>query len=76
MWPNLQETVDLVTFTEEILNGKFHFFVQYKTLIFGTFGYEVHICHTSYIHKKAYFNEGRTFSEGNILKLKMPNLWQ
>ena len=25
MWPNPQETVDLVTFTEEILNGKFHF---------------------------------------------------
>ena len=23
MWPNPQETVDLVTFTEEILNGKF-----------------------------------------------------
>ena len=25
MWPNRQETVDLVTFTEEILNGKLHF---------------------------------------------------
>ena len=25
MWQNLQETVDLVTFTEEILNGKLHF---------------------------------------------------
>ena len=25
MWPNPQETVDLVTFTEEILNGKPHF---------------------------------------------------
>ena len=25
MLPNLQETVDLVTFTEEILNGKVHF---------------------------------------------------
>ena len=24
MWPNLQETTDLVTFTEEILNGKLH----------------------------------------------------
>ena len=28
MWPNPQETVDLVTFTEEILNEKLHFFVQ------------------------------------------------
>ena len=25
MWPNLQETVNLVAFTEEVLNGKFHF---------------------------------------------------
>ena len=25
MWPNPQETAYLVTFTEEILNGKFHF---------------------------------------------------
>ena len=25
MWPNPQETEDLVTFTEEILNGKLHY---------------------------------------------------
>ena len=25
MWPNPQKTVDLVTFTEEILNGKLNF---------------------------------------------------
>ena len=25
MWPNPQETPDLATFTEEILNGKLHF---------------------------------------------------
>ena len=25
MWPNPQETADLVTFTEEILNGNVHF---------------------------------------------------
>ena len=25
MWPNPLETADLVTFTEEIFNGKFHF---------------------------------------------------
>ena len=25
MWPNLQDTVDLVTFTKEIFNEKFHF---------------------------------------------------
>ena len=25
MWPNPQETADLITFTEEIFNGKLHF---------------------------------------------------
>ena len=30
MWPNLQETADLVTFTEEILNGKFNFSYHVK----------------------------------------------
>ena len=25
MWPNTQETTDLVTFTEEIFDGKLHF---------------------------------------------------
>ena len=25
MWQNPQETADLITFTEEILNGKLHF---------------------------------------------------
>ena len=29
MWPNPQKTAALVTFTEEILNGKLHFFVQW-----------------------------------------------
>ena len=28
MWPNPLETSDLVTFTEEILNGKLRFFVS------------------------------------------------
>ena len=28
MWPIPQFTADLVTITEEILNGKLHFFVQ------------------------------------------------
>ena len=28
MWPNPKGTADLVTFTEEILNGKTSFFVQ------------------------------------------------
>ena len=34
MWPNPLETADLVTFTEEILNGKLHFFVQWVVVNF------------------------------------------
>ena len=33
MWPNPQFPGDLVTFTEEILNGKLHFFVQCDTTL-------------------------------------------
>ena len=29
MWSNPQEAGDLDTFTEELLNGKLHFFVQW-----------------------------------------------
>ena len=32
MWPNPYKTANLVTFTEEILNGKLHFFVQWVQL--------------------------------------------
>ena len=32
MWPNPQVTADLVTFTEESLKGKLHFFLQYAIL--------------------------------------------
>ena len=32
MWPYPQGTVDLVTFTEEILNGKLHFLCSEKWL--------------------------------------------
>ena len=34
MWPNPQFLADLVTFTEEILNGKLHFFVQFLSNAF------------------------------------------
>ena len=31
MWPNLKETADLVTFTEEILDRKLHFLYSVTT---------------------------------------------
>ena len=40
MWLNPQETADLVTFTEEILNGKLHFlckeFLQNQNVLSNT----------------------------------------
>ena len=33
MWPNPQETVDLVTFTEEILNGKLYCFYNDAVIV-------------------------------------------
>ena len=33
MWPNPQKTADLVAFTEEICNGKFHFLCSEKGYI-------------------------------------------
>ena len=34
MWPNLQFSLDLVTFTEEILNEELHFFLQWREKLF------------------------------------------
>ena len=36
MWPNPKETEDLVTFTKEILNGKYYFFEQLVRKEIGT----------------------------------------
>ena len=33
MWPNPQEPADLVTFTDEILNGKLRFLCSVKNLL-------------------------------------------
>ena len=37
MCPNPQETVDLLIFTEEILNGKLHFLCSVQYLLRGVF---------------------------------------
>ena len=34
MWPNPQDTADLVTFTEKIRNGKLYFFLQWIAVSF------------------------------------------
>ena len=35
MWPNPQETADLVTYTEEILNGKLEFLCSDSGVVFA-----------------------------------------
>ena len=48
MWPNPRETADLVTFTEEFLNGKLHFlcsdwnFVEISDLVLKTIYDKLH----------------------------------
>ena len=39
MWPNPQETADLVTFTEEIVNGKLQFLCSAVTITSPSFLY-------------------------------------
>ena len=39
MWPNLQETADLVTFNEEFLNGKLNFLYSVTYLIWDVWVY-------------------------------------
>ena len=45
MWPNPQETVDLVTFTEEILNGKLHFLSRACKRFAHFFGFFIQLIH-------------------------------
>ena len=43
MWPNPQFTAELVAFTEEILNGKLHFFCAARVnIMINTFSDPVH----------------------------------
>ena len=62
MWPNPQETADLVTFTEEILNGKLHFLCSVRVffLIYqsanGTFSIMIDTLEFSFLlHEKLKF---------------------
>ena len=38
MWPSPQFSADLVTFTEEILNGKLHFLCSFLYVLLGHSG--------------------------------------
>ena len=40
MWSNPQKTADLVTFTEEILSGKLHFFEENFIYIINKYTFE------------------------------------
>ena len=55
MWPNTQETADLVTFTEEILNGKLNFSCSVSSNICSIWFYDTRRSHRKYF--KIYFSE-------------------
>ena len=65
MWPNLQESKDLVTFTEEIVNGKLCFLgsvLDYikkiliqKYGIFSPFLSKANLCLANYLEKRELF---------------------
>ena len=69
MWPNPQFSADLVTFTEEILNGKIHFLYS-DTLIFMMY-YEVGSvlpnCKTMLLYRKCLLDKNEWY---NSLKVK------
>ena len=50
MWPNSQKTADLVTFTEEVLNGKLYFLCSVNSDISGI----TNITNFTYISDIAY----------------------
>ena len=67
MWPNPQETADLVTFTEEILMGKFVFWAvkpdSYKNILgLKTF--------TNNFSKASYIKGNAEKNEHNRLRIK------
>ena len=71
MWPNWQETANLVTFTEEILNGKFFAQPKYASVnfIFKAFESSMKKC-------LSLRNRGQTNSTREAIKLnKTLNNW-
>ena len=54
MWANLQETADLATFTEEILNGKLHFLCSVSCWNYGHSQVEIKYQEKQSDHKKYY----------------------
>ena len=66
MWPDLQETADSVTFTEEIINGKLHFLCS-RCFFLEIFTFEYSQCilevrkvwhhHDNYLYGKVYFRQ-------------------
>ena len=61
MWPNPEETVDLVTFTEEILNGKFHFLCSAIMLSSSMLSSHYHQCYRLYLWFFQWINLGQSF---------------
>ena len=63
MWPNPKFSADLFAFTEEILNGELHFFVQWTKIWLGWMNFnssDKH--HTTTFHFMALWINSNIFS--------------
>ena len=72
MWPNPQETAHLVTFTEEILNGKLLFFCAVSLVI--PFSYDHGSNASNFDQFIGYLNSAFTFA-ANLLFLLNCMIW-
>ena len=86
MWPNPQKTADLITFTEEILNGKFDFLCSEISYIvfhfiskrFGLFSNNEKLeqsCFYLHIPRRMLFHSLKPLGNQNIIEFTKYILW-
>ena len=69
MWPNPQETADLVTFTEEILNGKLHFLCIPPSIRYKDYeNYWINIFLLDYLVDKKQFSREKLMNSEKLVK--------
>ena len=70
MWPNPQKTADVVTFTEEILNGNFHFLCSDSVAVYPLY-FRYNIWLTKNIFKRCYLQ----LDQWNIYHNGLAKIW-
>ena len=60
MWPNPQFPADLVTFTEEIINGKLHFLCSVTSILWYDLFKKITVALLEHIHQRhCYFEKAQ-----------------